>query len=119
MKAAVISQGSVSSLWTIDAMKKYFDTVENVSIKDIEITLCNGRLEVQYNGSQLPEFDCIYAKGSFRFAPFLRPTTEAPSQKTSMPLPPASSSTAHDKIPTHLILQNHKIPMPKTYLSST
>ncbi|MEK6808466.1 MAG: RimK family alpha-L-glutamate ligase [Nanoarchaeota archaeon] len=119
MRSAVISLGSNSSLWTIEAMKKYFDSVENISLKEIDVNIGDGKLEVIYNGLQLQEFDCIYAKGSFRYAALLQSITKALSPKCYMPLSTNSYPIAHDKLLTHLALLQNKIPMPKTYLSST
>jgi len=119
MKAAVISLGSVSSLWTIEAMKKYFDSVTNIELRDTEINLGGKELEVLYKGLPLPDFDCVYVKGSFRYLLLLRSITNALYQKSYLPLSPEAFSIAHDKLLTHLILQHNKIPMPMTYLTST
>ena len=39
MKAALISLGSVSSQWTVEAMRKYFDEVDDLQLRDIEVHL--------------------------------------------------------------------------------
>ena len=39
MKGAVLSLGSKSSKMTVEAMKKYFDVVEDVNLKSIEVML--------------------------------------------------------------------------------
>ena len=119
MKAAVISLGSKSSEWTIEAMKKYFGSVANINIRHIDIKLGESKLEVYYDGKPLHDFDCVYAKGSFRYALLLRSITEAISSKTYLPISAEAFSIAHDKLLTHLVLQKNNISMPKTYLSST
>ncbi len=60
MKAAIISQGSKSSEWTAEAMKKYFKEVDLVNIKDIEVNL-GEEGEVLYQSEPLKQYDCIYA----------------------------------------------------------
>ncbi len=69
MKAAVISLGSKSSKWIVKAMKKYFDEVDEIYLKDIEVNL-GEKSEVLHNGKPLKEYDCIYVKGSFRYISF-------------------------------------------------
>ncbi|MFT4261294.1 MAG: ATP-grasp domain-containing protein [Candidatus Woesearchaeota archaeon] len=119
MKAAVISQGSVSSQWVIEAMKKYFDEVKDVNLKELEINISGNNAEILYRGKKLENFDCIYAKGSFRYSQVLRTLTTILKETTYMPINPEAFTVAHDKLLTHLMLQQYKIPMPKTYISTT
>lgn len=118
MKAAVISLGSVSSQWTIEAMKKYFDSVDSIDLREIEVDL-SSKSEVLYNGKPLPKYDCIYAKGSFRYAQTLRAITGIFYPTTYMPIMAGAFTVGHDKLITQLILQRHKIAMPTTYLASS
>ena len=39
MKAAIVSEGSISSKWTHEAMKKYFDEVDDLRIKKVEVVI--------------------------------------------------------------------------------
>lgn len=117
MKAAVISLGSKSSLWTIEELKKYFDEVDNINLKDIEISVGNDNV-VLYKGKPLPNYDCVYAKGSFKYAPILRAASQDLFDECYMPIAPDAFSVVHDKFLTHLVLQKANIPMPKTYLAS-
>ncbi|MBN2454155.1 RimK family alpha-L-glutamate ligase [Candidatus Woesearchaeota archaeon] len=119
MKAALLSGGSISSKWTFEAMKKHFDEVDDLRIKKIEVVMAGKSLEVLYEGKPLPHYDCIYAKGSFRYASVLRTLTSVLYGETYFPLTPVSFSLGHDKLLTHLELQRHKIHMPKTYVAST
>jgi len=119
MRAALISLGSKSSNWTVDAMRKYFDVVDDVNLKNIEVHLGIGKLDVLYNGQPLPKYDCIYAKGSFRYAPILRSLTRALSPPAYMPIKAATLTIGHDKLLTHLALQLYKTPMPTTYIASS
>lgn len=118
MKAALISLGSTSSQWTAKAMGKYFDSVDMIQLKDVEVVADKG-IEIVYNGKPLPECDCVYAKGSFRYAPVLRSIAAALHGKCYMPIKPETFDIGHDKLVTHLALQLHKIPMPKTYVAAT
>ena len=118
MKAAVISQGSKSSQWTAEAMKKYFDEVDLVNVKNIEVNL-GGEGEVLYRGEPLKQYDCIYAKGSFRYANLLQSITALLYKNTYLPIQPRAFTIVHNKLLTHLELQKNRIPMPKTYISPT
>jgi len=119
VKAAIISLGSVSSKWTAEAMRKYFDTVDEINIKDIEINVSGKTSQILCKGKPLDKYDCIFAKGSFRYAPLLRAITSILLKDTYMPIGPSAFTSVHDKILTQLVLQINNIPMPRTYLSST
>ncbi|MCP3685080.1 MAG: RimK family alpha-L-glutamate ligase [bacterium] len=117
MRAAVISEGSVSSLWTIEALKKYFTHVDDLRIKNIDIMVDGKTLEVLYSNKPMGDYDCIYAKGSFRYASVLRSLATALHKESYMPVKPATFTLGHDKLLTHLAMQQRNIPMPRTYLS--
>ena len=119
MRAALISLGSTSSQWVADAMGKYFDHVDMLQLRNIEVTL--GRENcVLYNGEPIAQYDCVYLKGSFRYANLLRSIASMLEGKVPyMPLPADSFTITHNKLLTHLALQQHNIAMPKTYISPT
>lgn len=119
LKAAVVSLGSVSSKWIVKALKKYMKVVDDISIKDIEVTLSTKGKGLLYKGKPMDEYDCILIRGSFRYAPLLRAITTIFSKSAYMPMQASAFSIVHDKLLTQLELQRHNIPMPQTYLSST
>lgn len=119
MKAAIISQGSVSSKWTFEAMKKYFDEVDEVDIRHLEISISGSSAQILYKGAPLKNYDCVYAKGSFRYSQVLRSLTSILQKECYMPIIPSAFTIAHDKLLTQLMMQQHSVPMPKTYISST
>jgi len=119
MKAALISLGSVSSRWTAEALKRYFDSVDDISLSDIEVRTSTHGLILKYKGGKLPDYDCIYAKGSFRYPLLLRSIAQVLSRKCYMPLRPDAYTTGTDKWLTYLVLQSNGVPMPATYLSPT
>ncbi len=119
MKAAVMSLGSKSSLMVADAMKAYFDSVESIDLRDLEVSLAGGKLEVLYEGSPLQQYSCIYTRGSFRYAPLLRSVTRTLYRTSYMPIKPETFTIGHDKLLTHLALQHFSIPMPATYFASS
>jgi ribosomal protein S6--L-glutamate ligase len=119
MKAAIISLGSTSSKWIAEAMSKYFDEVEDIDIREIEVNLGSKEHKVLYKGEPLGDYDCVYGKSSFRYAGILNAITSLLYKKSYMPIKQEAFSIVHDKLLTHLDLQKHNIPMPVTYLSST
>lgn len=119
MKAALISLGSVSSKWTLKAMQKYFKKVDDIDLRCVEININTDKLDVLYNGKPIEEYDCVFAKGSFRYEALLKSIAYALYDKTYMPINPEAFTIGHDKLVTHLYLKKHNIPMPKTYLAAT
>lgn len=119
MKAALISLGSKSSLMTGEAMKKYFEQADMLDLNKIEVRL-GKESGIFYEGKPLENYDCVYVKGSFRYANLLCSIASMLEGKVAyMPLPAPAFTTVHNKLLTHLILQQHHLPMPRTYLSST
>ncbi|MCH8067575.1 MAG: RimK family alpha-L-glutamate ligase [Nanoarchaeota archaeon] len=119
MKAALMSMGSKSSLMTLAAMKKYFGVVDDINIKNMEVMLGGKELSILYDGKPLQKYDCIYAKGSFRYAPLLRSITTAFYNDTYMPIKPNTFTIGHDKLLTQLALQYYNVPMPDTFVVSS
>ena len=119
MKAAVMSLGSKSSLMIIKAMETYFDSVDNIDLRDVEVNIGSGKMNVLYEGKQLPQYSCIYARGSFRYSPLLRAITRILYRNSYMPIKPETFTIGHDKLLTHLALQHFSTPMPATYLASS
>src|SRR3989338_145847 len=117
MKAAIISLGSVSSQMTAEAMRKYFDSVDMIQLRDIEVNLGKDG-GVIYRGQELGYYDCVLVKGSFRYSYLLRSIAALLEKKIPyMPFPGVSFTLAHNKLLTHLVLQQQNIPMPRTYMS--
>ncbi|HSU72367.1 MAG TPA: RimK family alpha-L-glutamate ligase [Candidatus Binatia bacterium] len=120
MRAAVISQGSISSRWVADELKRHFDQVDVLDIKEFEVSLGGKEPEVYYEGKPLTkEYDCIYAKGSFRYVSLLRSLTTILGTNAYLPVRPTAFTAGHDKLLTHIVLQTANVPQPKTYVVST
>lgn len=117
MKAAIISLGSVSSQMTAEAMRKYFDSVDMIQLRDIEVNF-GKEGGIIYRGQELGYYDCVLVKGSFRYSYLLRSIATFLEKKVPyMPFPGDSFTLAHNKLLTHLVLQQYNIPMPRTYMS--
>jgi len=120
-KAAIISGNSKSSQWTHEAMQKYFDVVDHLYIKHIDINFSGEKAEVLYKGKPIDKYDCLFVKGSFRYAQLLRSVSSLfwADEHMFIPIKPSAFTIAHDKLLTQLVLQQKNLPMPRTYLSST
>ncbi len=118
MRAALISMGSISSKWTVEAMQKHFDEVDHLDIKEFEVNL-GKEGGVMYAGKPLKHYDCIYMKGSGRYANLLRTIASMLNDKTFIPLKPSTFTAGHDKLLTHINLQKHSVPQPQTFIAST
>ncbi len=120
MKAAIISLGSISSQWLSNEFKKYFKEVDFLHLKKFEVTIDHKQPKILYNGEELRHYDCVYVRGSAKYAKLLRSISSILEQKaTYLPLDSTIFTIAHDKLLTHLYLQKAGVPMPKTYLVST
>lgn len=118
MKAGLISLGSTSSQWVYEAMKKYFDEVDMLDIKKIEVALGNGDNPIYYDRKPLEHYDCLYVKGSHKYADLLRSITTL-TPDTYFPICPTAFTEGHDKLLTHLNIAKNRIPTPKTYFCGT
>ncbi len=114
----MISLGSVSSKWIVEAMKKYFTTVDHLNLKEIEVNTV-GELTVLYKGEDIDNYDCVLIIGYFRYQPIMRAISTSLYDKTYVSISPSAFTIGHDKVLTQLELQKNKIPMPKTYLASS
>ncbi|HDP73717.1 MAG TPA: RimK family alpha-L-glutamate ligase [Candidatus Woesearchaeota archaeon] len=119
MKCAVISLGSTSSEWACKELGKFFDSVDSLNIKELQVSLDREGWKVFYEGKEIvTKYDAVFLKGSFRYAVTLRALAHAFAESSYMPLRPESFDIGHDKILTHLVLQKWGVAMPKTYLFS-
>ncbi|MBW2964945.1 hypothetical protein KY363_05810, partial [Candidatus Woesearchaeota archaeon] len=90
MKAAIISLGSVSSKWTFEAMKHYFEEVDDIDLRQVEVDLGAKSPVVLYQGKPLGKYDCVYVKGSFRYIQILSSIAAVLEHKTYMPIMPSA-----------------------------
>ncbi len=117
MKAAIITLGSVTSDMLKKELEKVFDTVDIIDLKKIDVCVSGKETGVFYESRKLQNYDCVYARGSYKYASLLRSVTTL--MKTSYnPLKPSSYTIAHDKLLTHLKLCEANISQPATYLAS-
>nr|MBI4156712.1 RimK family alpha-L-glutamate ligase [Candidatus Woesearchaeota archaeon] len=119
MNLAVVSLGGKSSLEIVDEAKNYFTEANNLDIRKMQVNASSKRLSVLYDGKEMDGYQCIYIRGSYRYAFLQRSMTEALSNKVYMPLKPKSFTLAHNKFLTLLEMQKNKVPIPTTYLTAT
>ena len=119
MKAAIVSLGGTSSHWISDAMRKHFETVDMIDIRDVEVLLESKKMKVMHRGEEVTGYDCVLVRGSFRYSAMLTAVTSVLQQESYVPVSADAISACHDKFLTQLKLQEHKIAMPSVYMAST
>ena len=117
MKLAVISLGGQSSKSIAEESRSYFSSVSELSIRSIEVhTTLNGS-QVLCDAEPLPPFDCVYVRGSYKYALLQQAISEVLYKKTYLPLHPSSFPLGHNKFLTLLELQKYNVPVPASYFA--
>ncbi len=117
MKIGIISLGGKSAREIAKSCEKYFDEVNLLNIRDFEIQV-NGGVDVMYNQEKLNKYDCIYIRGSYKYALIARSITRALNRETYIPVKPQAYTIGHDKFITLLELQKNGISIPRTHYAS-
>lgn len=118
MKLGIISLEGKSAKTIENSSKKYFEKVDMLNIKNFEIQV-NGGINVLYEGKPLEQYDCLYIRGSYKYALIARSITRALNQEVYIPLKPSAYTIGHDKFLTLLELQKKGIKIPRTHYAST
>ena len=119
MKFGLISLGAISSKKILEEAKKLFTKVEHFDIKEMEVRTSSKEIAVLHKGRPLESFDCLYLRGSFRYALLQQSITRALYSEMYMPLKPSAFPLGHNKFLTLLELQKKKVPIPHTYFAAT
>lgn len=119
MKLALISLGGKGSKAISLEAKKYFDEVDEIDIRKIEIRVEDYDVSVLYNEKPLPAYDCVYIRGSYKFALLQRSISFALQGKSYVPIAPSAYTIAHDKFLTMIELSKANISVPRTYFAAT
>lgn len=120
MKAAIISLNSVSSQMIAKEMKNYFGEVDVLDVRNLEVGMGTKHPTVLYEGKPLPDYNCVYCRGSFRYASVLRAVTQyLQSNGCYLAMFPAAFTLGHDKALTHIRWETAGVPHPSTYLVAT
>lgn len=118
MKIGIISLNGRSSKDIGFYCKKYFDQVDLLDIRDFEIRV-NDELKVIHLEETLKGYDCLYIRGSYKYALTARAITRALGKEVYIPIKPAAYTLGHNKFMTLLELQKNNIAIPKTHYAST
>jgi ribosomal protein S6--L-glutamate ligase len=119
MKFALISLCGKGSKAILKEAANYFDTADEIDMRKLEVRVDGEKLEILYNKKLLPDYDCVYIRGSFRYALLQRSLSFALKGKCYVPIAPEAFTVAHDKFLTMLELSELKVSMPKTYFAAT
>ena len=119
MDLAIISLGGTGARMIAKEAEKYFSKVDLLNIKKIEVRIGRDGLSASYSNKPLGKYDCVYTRGSFKYALLQRSLTEALKDKCYMPIKPSAYTIGHDKFLTSIALKKHGVPTPETYLALT
>ncbi len=118
VRLGIISLGSISTQMVVDEAKNYFDEVDMIDIRKIEIKV-DRKTTVLYDGEPLKDYDCFYMKGSYKYANMLYGLTEIFKDKSFIPIDANAHIIAHNKFMTHLNFSSEKnLKMPGTYFAA-
>ncbi|MEK6934250.1 MAG: RimK family alpha-L-glutamate ligase [Nanoarchaeota archaeon] len=115
MKIALASLYGRSSKSILRESRNFFDKSDHLDIRNIEVRVGSKELNVLYQGKPLDKYDCIYVRGSFRYALLQQSLTRALHSEIYMPIEPHAFTLGHNKFLTLLELQKNKVPLPTTY----
>lgn len=98
--------------------KRVFENVSYFPIPQIVVALSGDEIDLKFKSRSLKEFDCILPRipRTYRTFGF---TILSLLEELDVPIPinPMSVFTSHNKFLTLLVLNEHGIPVPKTFLS--
>lgn len=119
LSCAIISLGSVSSKMIKEEALEYFDEVDLIDLKKIEIRVDHKKTTVLYDGEVLKPYDCLYMRGSYKYSELLYGLSEIYKDKCFVPIEPNAHLIAHNKFLTHLYFSSEKIlKMPDSYFAA-
>lgn len=116
MKLAIISLKSESSRLIEKEAKELFKTVDFIDIRDIQIDIDSKGTKILFKSKPLENYDCIYCRGSHKYANLLRSLTYSLNKDSYIPMAPESFTIAHDKFLTLNCLRKNNISVPKTHM---
>ena len=119
MKFALISLGAEGSKSISKEAGKYFDSVDEIDIRKLEVRVDGNKIEILYDKKKFPEYDCVYIRGSHKYALLQRSLSFALQGKCYTPISPESYTVSHDKFLTMLELSKLNVSTPKTYFAAT
>lgn len=119
MKIAIISLNGRSSKVIAKECKKYFDTVDELNLKEFEVRLSDQGVNVSHLKKDLEKYDCIYIRGSYRYALLQRSISRALQGEAYMPIKSKAFTLGHDKYLSLLELQKNGVSIPKTFYAAT
>jgi ribosomal protein S6--L-glutamate ligase len=119
MKLGLISLGATSGKWIAEKARQYFEEVDEIDLKYINIKSTHQGKEVHYKNKPLTHYDCIYQRGSFRYELIRLAIADILHKKCYTPLHPDAYSLCHNKFLTALALQNENVPIPETHFAAT
>ncbi len=118
MKVALIGLGGDTTKSIIRECIGYFKKADFLDIRKLKLHISSDSVEVFYDDNNLEDYDCVYCRGSHKYALLLTGITEALNSKCYMPVSSNAFLACHNKFLTSMELQKANILMPRTFLAS-
>lgn len=118
MRIAIISLGGKSSKAIAHECHNFFEEVDELNLKDFEVR-ANGEIKVAHLKEDLKDYDCIYVKGSYKYALLQRAIARVFLGEAYLPVRPKAFAIGHDKFLTLLELQKNNVAIPRTHYVAT
>lgn len=118
MKIGIISLGGKSSTLLAKECRKYFDEVDELDLRKFDVRLLSDKTKVTYNDNDLKGYDCLYVRGSHKYAPLQAAITKKFYKRSYMPISHSAFSVGHDKFLTSMHLMDEGVEVPKTYYAA-
>ncbi|MDD5331673.1 MAG: RimK family alpha-L-glutamate ligase [Candidatus Nanoarchaeia archaeon] len=116
MRLAIISLNGKSSKEIAEFAKEHFSEVSLLDIRKITINSTPNGLKVSYENQPLEKYDCVYMRGSYKYALLQKGISKALKDICYLPIQPEAFIYAHDKFLTTLPLEENKVEFPGTHL---
>ncbi len=116
MKLGVMSLGGKSSAAILEEGKKYFDEVIDFDLRKMEVHTSSKGIDMLYDSQPLEVCDCMYIRGSYKYALVQRAITEGLWGTCYLPILPNAFTVGHNKYLSMIELQKQKVPIPESYI---
>ncbi|MCD6403074.1 MAG: RimK family alpha-L-glutamate ligase [Candidatus Aenigmarchaeota archaeon] len=98
--------------------KKVFNSVSYFPIPQVTVEISEKGLELKYKRVSLKDFDCVLPRIPRTYKTFgYTLLTLLKEEGIPIPIEPISVFTSHNKFLTLLVLKEHNLPVPKTFLA--
>lgn len=119
MRIGIVSLGGKTSKLVAQSCRKYFEFVDELNLKNFKVKIHKNGIDVTYEKKDLEKYDCMYIRGSYRYALLQRAIVRVLSKDVYLPLRGNAFAIGHDKFLTLIEIHKNGIEIPTTYYAAT